>query len=174
MANGTWKIARGKGAAAVDRGGCRPRRNPRAAGPGAVHLVRPGAQLFFRRNLAGSPVGACSGRCRGALDGSIDSIFSVYQENLRLKEENARLRQWQNAAFVLEQRIKRYQLLLNAVPDPSLTVLTAHVIGRANHPFVDTMILDAGRIRGSSPARRSSIPGASSDGSISSVRAPPG
>ena len=31
--------------------------------------------------------------------GSIGTIFSVYQENLRLKEENARLRHWHNAAW---------------------------------------------------------------------------
>src|SRR5689334_737836 len=30
--------------------------------------------------------------------GSIGEIFSVYQDNLRLKDENARLRQWRNAA----------------------------------------------------------------------------
>src|SRR5437660_11130137 len=43
--------------------------------------------------------------------GSIGDIFSVYDQNLKLKEENARLRQWHNAAVVLEERVKRYQLL---------------------------------------------------------------
>jgi len=73
------------------------------------------------------------------------NIFNVYQENLRLKEENSRLRQWQNAALALEQRVKRYRLLLNAVPDPEIGSVTAHVIGRSNRPFLNTMILDAGR-----------------------------
>jgi rod shape-determining protein MreC len=84
--------------------------------------------------------------------GGVGNYFDVYQENLRLKEDNARLRQWQNAALVLEQRLKRYQLLLNAVPDPSLnSAVTAHVIGRASRPFLNTMILDAGKAQGVKP-----------------------
>jgi len=81
----------------------------------------------------------------------IDSIFVVYEENQRLKQENARLRQWQSAALLLDERLKRYQLLLNAVPDPSLNARTARVIGRASHPFLDTMIIDAGKSQGMKP-----------------------
>jgi rod shape-determining protein MreC len=77
--------------------------------------------------------------------GSIFEIFSVYEENLRLKEENARLRQWRNVAIVLQGRVGRYQALLHAVPDPKLDAVLARVIGRANRPFLQTMILDAGR-----------------------------
>jgi rod shape-determining protein MreC len=81
----------------------------------------------------------------GTWIGGVEDGFDVFSENIRLKQENARLRQWQNAALVLEQRLKRYQLLLNAVPDPDLVSLTAHVIGRDNRPFIDTLILNAGR-----------------------------
>jgi len=77
--------------------------------------------------------------------GSITEIFTVYQENLRLKDENARLRQWRNVAIVLQGRVGRYQALLHAVPDPQMNRVLARVIGRANRPFLQTMILDAGR-----------------------------
>src|SRR3569623_813047 len=77
--------------------------------------------------------------------GSITEIFSVYEQNLKLKEENARLRQWRNVAIVLQGRVGRYQALLHAVPDPKLDAVLARVIGRANRPFLQTMILDAGR-----------------------------
>ena len=77
--------------------------------------------------------------------GSVTEIFSVYQQNLKLKEENARLRQWRNVAIVLQGRVGRYQTLLHAVPDPQMNAVLARVIGRANHPFLQTMILDAGR-----------------------------
>ena len=77
--------------------------------------------------------------------GSITEIFSVYQENLRLKDENARLRQWRNVAVVLQGRVGRYQQLLHVVPDPRMNAVLAKVIGRANRPFLQTMILDAGR-----------------------------
>ena len=85
--------------------------------------------------------------------GSIGGIFSVYQENLRLKDENARLRQWRNAAIVLDNRVKRYQLLLRAVPDPMLSSVMARVIGRSNQPFLQTMILDAGKAQGIKPGQ---------------------
>jgi len=77
--------------------------------------------------------------------GSITEIFSVYEQNLKLKEENARLRQWRNVAIVLQGRVGRYQALLHAVPDTKLNAVLARVIGRANRPFLQTMILDAGR-----------------------------
>jgi rod shape-determining protein MreC len=77
--------------------------------------------------------------------GSITEIFSVYEQNLKLKEENARLRQWRNVAIVLQGRVGRYQALLHAVPDPKMDAVLARVIGRANRPFLQTMILDAGR-----------------------------
>ncbi|MEO8301163.1 MAG: rod shape-determining protein MreC [Rhizomicrobium sp.] len=77
--------------------------------------------------------------------GSIGEIFSVYEQNLKLKEENARLRQWRNVAIVLQGRVNRYQSLLHAVPDPQMNRVLARVIGRASRPFLQTMILDAGR-----------------------------
>ncbi len=76
--------------------------------------------------------------------GSITEIFSVYEENIRLKEENARLRQWRNVAIVMQNRVGRYQSLLHAVPDPKLNTVLARVIGRSSRPFVRTLILDAG------------------------------
>src|SRR3569833_1532043 len=77
--------------------------------------------------------------------GSISEIFSVYEQNLKLKEENARLRQWRNLAIVLQGRVTRHQSLLHAVPDPKMNAVLARVIGRANRPFLQTKILDAGR-----------------------------
>src|ERR1700761_3236464 len=76
--------------------------------------------------------------------GSVDELFTVYQENLRLKDENGRLRQWRNVAVVMQDRVNRYQALLHAVPDPDTHSVLARVIGRANRPFLETMILGAG------------------------------
>lgn len=85
--------------------------------------------------------------------GSIGEIFRVYDENLRLKEENARLRQWRNTSVVLEGRVRHYEKLLNAVPDPKLNAVLARVIGRASRPFLRTMILDAGAANGARPGQ---------------------
>lgn len=85
--------------------------------------------------------------------GSVGSIFTIYSDNIRLKEENARLMKWHNSAVVLADRVKRYQLLLHAVHDPALSSEVARVIGRSNHPFVQTMILDAGKSAGVKPGQ---------------------
>jgi rod shape-determining protein MreC len=85
--------------------------------------------------------------------GSIGEIFSVYEQNLKLKEENARLRQWRNVAIVLQGRVSRYQTLLHAVPDPKLNAVLARVIGRASRPFLQTMILDAGKTNHAAPGQ---------------------
>jgi rod shape-determining protein MreC len=77
--------------------------------------------------------------------GSIGDIFTVYGENLKLKKENASLMQWRNTSIVLEARMKHYQELLHAVPDPKLNAVLARVIGRSSRPFLQTMILDAGK-----------------------------
>jgi rod shape-determining protein MreC len=78
------------------------------------------------------------------LQGNITAFFGVYGENARLKRENAELRKWQNVALALEQRNHRYELLLNAIPDPQLASSAVRVIGQSNRPFVKTMILNAG------------------------------
>ena len=84
---------------------------------------------------------------------NLGDTFNVHEENVRLKEENDRLKQWQTHAVTLQVRVKRYQLLLHAVPDPALSSVLAHVIGRANRPFLDTMILDAGKADGVKPGQ---------------------
>ena len=79
---------------------------------------------------------------------SLGTVFSVYSENLELKRENAELRRWQEVALSLENRVRRYEQLLNAVPEEVMPSITARVIGESNRPFVKTMILNAGTEHG--------------------------
>ena len=83
--------------------------------------------------------------------GSIDELFVVYRENLALKDENARLKQWRNVAVVMQGRVQHYQEMLHAVPDPDVHSVLSQVIGRANRPFLQTMILDAGAANSAKP-----------------------
>lgn len=149
MANGTWRIARGKGTAQLPLAIVAVlaivlvllgKAQPSLFNSARAHFsdwTAPGLEMIR------APVNGASRWIAG-----LDHIFVVYKENLRLKDENAKLRQWQNAALALDDRLKRYQLLLNAVPDPVLSSVTARVIGRASRPFLDTMILDAGKDNG--------------------------
>ncbi|MEI9995489.1 MAG: rod shape-determining protein MreC [Rhizomicrobium sp.] len=154
MANGGWKIARRRGGAQL------PIALLAALAVALILIGKAQSNLFdrARANVTdwAAPALQVVRTPLAGLDrwiGSIGNLFSVYQENLRLKEENARLRQWQNAAVVLDGRVKRYQLLLHAVPDPALQTVMARVIGRANRPFLQTMILDAGKAQGVKPGQ---------------------
>jgi rod shape-determining protein MreC len=71
-------------------------------------------------------------------------IFTVYSENAELRQENAELHKWQQVALSLEDRLRGYQQLLNAVPDEKTPFITARVIGESSRPFVKTLILNAG------------------------------
>ncbi len=154
MANGTWKIARNRGGAQL------PIALLAALAVALILIGKAQNTLFDRARASVTDWAAPALQVVRAplvgLDrwmGSIGDIFTVYQENLRLKAENARLRQWRNAAVVLDDRVKRYQLLLHAVPDPSLLSVMARVIGRSNEPFLQTMILDAGKAQGIKPGQ---------------------
>ena len=154
MANGTWKIARGRGHAQL------PLTIVAALALVLVLLGKAQSTAFERaRAHIADWIAPALEVARAPVDGfsrwirSIGDIFVVYDENLKLKEENARLRQWHNAAVVLDERVKRYQLLLHAVPDPELSSVLARVIGRSNRPFQQSMILDAGRADGVKPGQ---------------------
>ncbi|HEY1613304.1 MAG TPA: rod shape-determining protein MreC [Rhizomicrobium sp.] len=146
MANGTWRLARGRSNAQIPLA---------VVGVIAVLLIllgRAQPTLFDHARAYVSdraapvlsavrlPVDAVGRWFSGA-----ENVFALYQENVRLKEENAHLMEWQRTAQALDQRLKRYQLLLNVVPDPEVANITAHVIGRSSRPFLNTTILDAGK-----------------------------
>jgi rod shape-determining protein MreC len=85
--------------------------------------------------------------------GGTGHFFDVYSENQRLREDNARLLQWRNAALTLQGRLKHYQLLLKAAPDVSYTTVTARVIARSSQPFLETVVLDVGKHDGVKPGQ---------------------
>ncbi|HEX3753818.1 MAG TPA: rod shape-determining protein MreC [Rhizomicrobium sp.] len=154
MANGTWKIARGRGNAQL------PLVIVVALALVLVLLGKSQSGLFDKaRTHVTDWMAPVLERLRVPVQGfdrwvgSIGEIFSVYDENLKLKQENARLRQWRNAEIVLEGRLKHYQALLHALPDPKLNAVLARVIGRASRPFMQTMILDAGTATGAEPGQ---------------------
>lgn len=154
MANGSFKIARNRSGAQL------PMALLAALAIALILIGKAQSTLFDRARATvtdwAAPALKVARSPLVGLDrwmGSIGEIFSVYQENLRLKDENARLRQWRNAAVALEDRVQRYQLLLRAVPDPMLSSVMARVIGRSNQPFLQTMILDAGKAQGVKPGQ---------------------
>lgn len=77
-----------------------------------------------------------------------DEFAYVFDENERLRQENADLLQWKEKAQRLEARLARYEALLNVQLDPSISYVTGRVIGDTGGPFVETFIVNAGRADG--------------------------
>jgi rod shape-determining protein MreC len=76
------------------------------------------------------------------------SLFEIYEENQRLREENARLIAKQNELVELERKVARYEELLKAQTDPSVDSVAARVIADASGPFVHTVLINAGHNQG--------------------------
>jgi rod shape-determining protein MreC len=148
MANGTWRIAR--------------RNNAQIplvlAGLAAVLLLIAGKAHFVPFERARAAITDRTGSFLQALNApavavtrwfsGIGHFFDVYSENQRLRDENARLLQWRGAALALQDRVKHYQMLLKTVPGQSYAAVTAQVIARSSQPFLETIVLNAGRRNG--------------------------
>jgi len=76
------------------------------------------------------------------------SMVDLYEENQRLREENARLMAKQNELVELERKVARYEELLKAQTDPSVGSVAARVIADASGPFVHTVLINAGHNQG--------------------------
>ncbi|MCR9255878.1 MAG: rod shape-determining protein MreC [Alphaproteobacteria bacterium] len=66
------------------------------------------------------------------------------QDNIRLKEENERLKRWQAVARRLEAENAALRAITGFVPDPSASFVTARVIGDSAGPFVSSVLVNAG------------------------------
>lgn len=72
------------------------------------------------------------------------SLRHLYEENLRLKDENARLLAWQAAAQRLERENSALRALTRFGAPQRPTVLSARVIAGRGGPFLHTVLIDAG------------------------------
>ncbi len=75
----------------------------------------------------------------------IGELARLRQENAALRAENARLLEWQNAARTLMAENARLRELLNFVPDPQASSVTARVIGGSDGTFIHSLLVNAGR-----------------------------
>jgi rod shape-determining protein MreC len=78
----------------------------------------------------------------------VGSLFTVYAENQRLREENERLLAAQSELAYLQRKVQRYEELLKAPAEADVTSVAARVIADASGPFAHTVLLNAGRQQG--------------------------
>ena len=76
---------------------------------------------------------------------SVVEVQNAFEENQRLKAENARLLQWKQAALRLEAENISLRSLLKATPEPSSSFITARVIAAPGSSFLRTLVVTAGR-----------------------------
>ncbi len=76
---------------------------------------------------------------------SFDELVAIRAENDRLREENALLIQWQQAALKLESENKSLRSLLNVRTDPQASYVTARVVADPGGAFVRSLLVTAGR-----------------------------
>jgi rod shape-determining protein MreC len=116
-----------------------------------VVLGKADTLLFERVRIvfadAASPVLAIVSQPAAAVDQLVDrmqSAIALYSENVQLRQDNARLLQWQQAAQGLTVENAHLRELLNLVPDPAVSFVSTRVIANSGGSFVRSVLVDGG------------------------------
>src|SRR5712692_9400554 len=75
-------------------------------------------------------------------------IVTMYQDNLRLTQENERLMQWQQVALKLSADNRELRGLLRTVPEAAVSYVTARVIANSGGGYMRTVMVNAGSEQG--------------------------
>ncbi|CAN0564528.1 unnamed protein product, partial [Laminaria digitata] len=78
----------------------------------------------------------------------VNRFFSVYEENAQLREQNARLLEWQSAALALAAENSTFRKMLNFVPERGASFSAARVIGDSGGVFVRSVLINGGTVDG--------------------------
>lgn len=73
------------------------------------------------------------------------NLIFLYDENRRLREQNARLRQWEAVARRLEQENDRFRAFLGVTRDQASSSVIARIIGDSGGSYVRAALLNGGR-----------------------------
>jgi rod shape-determining protein MreC len=76
------------------------------------------------------------------------TVLSVYEENQRLRDENARLRMAQGELGELQRKVRRYEELLRVPTEAPVGGVAGRVIADMSGPFVRSVLVSVGREQG--------------------------
>lgn len=78
----------------------------------------------------------------------VRGVASIYQDNLRLADENRKLLQWQQVALKLSAENAAMRGLLKVVPERGISYVTARLIGNSGGGYMRTAMVNAGAEQG--------------------------
>ncbi len=73
-----------------------------------------------------------------------DELLIARSENVRLRDENERLRRWQSVALALDAENQRLRANLHWIPDPAPAFVTARVVADAGGVYARAVLLALG------------------------------
>jgi rod shape-determining protein MreC len=122
----------------------------------AIVLVGKADQAIFeplriRVNDAAAPVLDALSQPLSAAGAAVErmrGMAGLYQENLRLAEENRKLLQWQQVALKLSAENEAMRGLLKVVPETGVSYVTARLIGNSGGGYMRTVMVNAGADQG--------------------------
>ena len=76
---------------------------------------------------------------------NVRELAAIREENDRLRQENARLVRWQRTAKILETENDSLRQLLNFVPDPRATFVTARIVADTGGVFAHSVLAATGK-----------------------------
>jgi rod shape-determining protein MreC len=82
-------------------------------------------------------------RARATWD-EASNLWSMREENARLRAENEQLRRWQSIALALDAENERLKASANWIPDPNASYVTARVVADAGGLYAKAVLLSVG------------------------------
>lgn len=79
---------------------------------------------------------------------NVSGLGDLQAENIRLAQENLRLKEWYQTALLLESENKSLRDLLNVKVEPHYKTITARVLADSGSAFAKSMLISAGRADG--------------------------
>lgn len=75
---------------------------------------------------------------------SMTGLAQLKAENVSLKTENQKLKEWYQTAMLLQAENQSLKDLLNVLPEPEQSYITTRVIGDSGSSFVKSLLIQAG------------------------------
>jgi len=75
---------------------------------------------------------------------NVNSLAQLQADNLRLSQENIKLREWYQTAILLDSENKSLRELLNLKIDPKYSHISARVIADSGNTYVKSLLANAG------------------------------